>query len=98
MCSVSPYLYPSEVIVVSNTDPDPDINWWIESLKLYDSDRISLNSESELTDNIIGAAQTILRRQFPNIQRFQDTFLAHSLNFSPVLPDKCSVQMLHTGK
>ena len=71
--------------------------WWIEDLKLHESDHVALNGGEELTENIINAAQAIMNMQFLNFCGFQDTALAHNLSFVPVSPDKPSIQILHTG-
>ena len=73
-----------EPIVVSDSDPDPLINWWIEALGLYDTDKKILLSHSELTDSIINAAQILLRAQFPSISGFQNTLFGSKLRFKPV--------------
>ena len=70
---------------------------WIEDLKLHESDHVALNGGEELTENIINAAQAIMNMQFLNFCGFQDTALAHNLNFVPVSPDKPSIQILHIG-
>ena len=88
-------LSPKEEIVISDSDPDPVYNWWIEELGLYECDRDAL-SNGELTDSIINVAQTILSIQFDRIDGFQSTILVHRLKFRPLSPDKHSVQILHT--
>ena len=49
-------LVTSEPVLVSDNDPDPDINWWIQDLFLNQRDREVLQAGKELTDNIINAA------------------------------------------
>ena len=73
------------------------INWWIEALGLYDSDKEVLLSQSELTDNIINAAQILLRAQFPSVGGFQNTLLGNKLQFKPVSKETSSIQIHHTG-
>ena len=87
----------SERILISETDEDPQINWWIEYLSLHDQDELILQSGEELTDNIINAAQMLLSKQFPKVAGFQDTIFAHNLNFRAVSRNVPSVQILHTG-
>ena len=49
---MSVVLVTSEPILVSDNDPDPDINWWIQDLFLNQRDREVLQTGKELTDNI----------------------------------------------
>lgn len=86
-----------EPVVVSDSDSDPLINWWIEALGLHDTDREILLSQSELTDNIINAAQILLSTQFPSIGGFQNTLLGSKLQFKPVSREISSIQIHHTG-
>ena len=94
---VSIVLVTSEPIVVSDNDPDLDINWWIQDLFLNQRDREVLQTGKELTDNIINAAQTLLSEQYPNLKGFQSTCLGHHLDFKPISRGILSVQILHTG-
>ena len=75
-----------------------NLKWWIKDLELYESDFKVLNSGSELTENIINAAQKILLQQFPHMGGFQSTTHLHYLNFQQVSDAVTSVQILHTGR
>ena len=86
-----------DFINVSRSDPDPVINWWIKSLQLFDDDKSVLREGKELTCNIINAAGSLLKQQFPNVQGFQDTVLAHNLKFSPMPVNGLSIQIINTG-
>ena len=85
------------ILYVSDSDPDPNLQWWIKALTLYDDDREILLGDKELTDNIINAAQCLLSVQFQHIAGFQYTILGHNLKFRSVDPNVSSVQILHTG-
>lgn len=71
----------SETVNVSDTDSDPTFCWWIEALRLYESDKDLLLSDSELNDSIIDAAHTILSQQFPSMGGFR-CFLATILTLN----------------
>lgn len=86
-----------EPIDISDSDPDPVCDWWIQPLGLYWDDKTALLSQGELTDNIINAAHTLLSLQFPHIAGLQNTLLGHHLDFMPTSSDLYSVQILHTG-
>ena len=87
----------SEPIVISDSDPDLDINWWIQDLFLNQRDRELLQTGKELTDNIVNAAQTLLSEQYPSLKGFQSTCLGQHLDFKPISQEIPSVQELHTG-
>ena len=72
------------------------MKYWVKELLLYESDYQVLNDGSELNDNIIVAGQSLLAKQFPHINGFQDMILINGLKFHPVQKD--GVQILHTGK
>ena len=82
---------------MSDSDSGPLIKWWIEDLGLYDTDKEILLSQSELTDNIINAAQILLSVQFPSISGFQNTLLGSKLQFKHVSREISSIQIHHTG-
>ena len=84
-----------EVIVLSDSDPDPVCEWWNEDLNLYNVDYEVLTYGKELNDNL-NAVQVLLDAQFPNIEGFQNTVWGHHLDFKPVTFGKLSVQILHT--
>ena len=74
-----------------------ETRWWIEELQLKESDCNTLISGMELNDRLINAAQTVLRKQFPNISGFQNTLRGFRLAFVPI-PQECkAVQVLFTG-
>ncbi len=78
-------LVTSEPIVVSDNDPDPDINWWIQDLFLNQRDREVLHTGKELTDiNVINAAQTLQSEQYPGLKGFQGTYIGYHLDFKPI--------------
>ena len=87
-----------EPCIVSDNDSDVMINWWIEALGLYQSDKEVLLSQRELTDSIINAAQILLSTQFPSIGGFQNTLLGNKLQFKPVSREISSIQIHHTGR
>ena len=72
------------------------MDYWIP-YQLYNCDRQSLEIGMDLTENVINAAQTILKNQF-GMGGFQDTALATYLKFVPISPSVVSVQILHTGR
>lgn len=88
----------NEVVVL--TDPmcedSTTTDYWIRKLNLYTTDYEALQTK-EITGNIVNAAQSLLKKQFPLVQGFQDTVLAHHLKFCPIKPGELSVQVLHTG-
>lgn len=71
--------------------------WWIKSMNLYQADLAALEKGDELNDNIINAAHSLLRRQFPHVSGLQDTLHGYKLTFKSVPSDTLSVQILHTG-
>ena len=50
-----------------------------------------------ITGNIVNAAESSLKKQFPFVQGFEDTVLAHHLKRSAIKPGTLSIQVLHTG-
>ena len=87
-------------ITINEDDPSftDSFHWWIERLRLYHEDRLYLAKGMDVTDNVINAAQKILRRQYAEITGFQDTILGPKLLFKEVPMTQKSVQILHTGK
>ena len=59
-----------DLINVSPSDPDLIFNWWVESLWLFDNDKNVMREGKELTCNIINAAGSLLKQQFPNVLGF----------------------------
>ena len=86
----------NKVIILSEYEPKCSSDYWIEQLHLYGSDYEALQTK-EITENIVNAAQSLLKQKFPLVQGLQDTVLAHHLKFCQIKPDELSVQVLHTG-
>lgn len=85
-------------VIISDKLPIKDKNdWWIKHLKLQESDRVLLLNGSDLNDNLINAAHSLLSSQFSEIEGFQNTILAHHLKFQPVSNSTLSIQILHAG-
>ena len=88
-----------DVKSVSDSDPDPEYDWWIQDLNLEQSDLHILSCDQELNDKLINAAQTLLSRQYPTVSGFQSTLLGTKLGFKPIDSDAAlGVQIFHTGK
>ena len=70
--------------------------WWIKDLHLYLIDKEHLINGSEVSDNVINAAQLLLKHQFPHVAGFQNTILGYNLKFASIssLP---AIQILHSG-
>ena len=77
--------------------PVKDDDWWMKELNLRESNRLILLNGSDLNDNIINAAQRLLKSQFSEIEGFQNTILAHNLKFKPTSSRTLSIQILHAG-
>ena len=61
---------------------------WLPDLKLTDADRqVLLNPLSWLTDNLINAAQQLLRKVFIAISRFEDVACGEALSFEVELSE-----------
>ena len=84
-------------LIITQTSPVKDDDWWIKDLKLRESDRLVLLNGSDLNDSIINAAQHLLKSQFSEIEGFQNTILAHNLKFKPTSSRKLGIQILHAG-
>ena len=70
-------------------------HYWLPDLKLTTEDKkILLNPVGKLTDNIINAAQTLLRAQYPHVPGMQDVVCGVALSFD-VQPEEF-VQILNT--
>jgi hypothetical protein len=81
-----------------NTPPSVKPKWWLEKLKLPNSDLTRLQSGAKLTDTLMNAAQKLLLEQFPFCQSLQDVNLGTLLMFSEINSvDDAAVQILHTG-
>ena len=70
--------------------------WWIKEHNLYIADKECIENGSEVSDNVINAAQTLLKHQFPHILGFQNTLLGYSVKFLSI-SNVPAVQILHTG-
>ena len=90
MCSIK------EPYKITDDDPDPVFNWWIESLHLFISDK-KVIANAGLTTAIIDAAQSLLSAQFPNVAGFQSTVYGQDLKYKPFSGQLPSVQLLNTG-
>ena len=55
--------------------------YWVKELLLFESHYQLLNNGSELNDSIIAAGQSLLAKQFPHVNGFQDTILINGLKF-----------------
>jgi len=86
----------NKLVVLSDHNDNTPTDYWIKELHLYVTDYEALQTK-EITGNIVNAAHSLLKRQFPLVQGMQDTVLAHHLKFHPITPGKLSVQVLHTG-
>ena len=89
------------MIVVNETQSTPPSVKpirWLETLKLSSTDLIRLDSGDYLTDSLMNATQTLLKKQFPHCRSLQDVTLGAPLKFVPVVQgDGPAVQILHTG-
>ena len=55
----------TECIDLTSIEADKPIAFWIKDLQLYEADKQSLSDGKWLTDNIIDAAQALLRQAHP---------------------------------
>lgn len=86
------------VIVVDDTSKSSNVStptMWIPELGLSTYDRDVLLSNGWLTDSIVNAAQTLLRKSNPIISGLQDVTLGLTMSFE-VEPGEF-VQILHNG-
>ena len=56
--------------------------YWLTDLKLYPEDEKCLHDGKWLTDNIIDAAQTLLKETYPHVHGLEPVALAETLSFS----------------
>ena len=91
LCSPCP---DSECVVVSDSDPDP--NFWIQKLDLFEFDLKTLQKGMDITGNIVNAAQMVLKLQF-EVQGLQSTTRSQSLLCNSVPHGVFSIQILYTG-
>lgn len=88
----------AEIIYVSEHATSPNRDWWIKSLKLYQSDRRILLDGEMLNDALINACQKLLSNQFPEILGFENTICGlTSTNFSLKEFAHHGIQILHIG-
>ena len=87
-------LLSADCIVVSDTDPDPD--YWIKELDLFDLDLQCLRDGKDLSENVINAAQVVLKTQF-KVEGFLATAKSQSLKYSSLSESVLCVQILYTG-
>ena len=69
LCTVSfSDLLPSvDLIDLTSSDAGKPIKYWMKDLQLYEADKESLDQGKWLTDNIINAAQVLLKKIHPHI-------------------------------
>ena len=93
MCILTVFL--SDVVFLSDCESESDdaFGFWIRRLGLYQCDLLSLNPNMDLTENIVNAAQTLLKEQY-DVDGCQNTSLAEYGKFIKVSPDKLSVQIV----
>ena len=94
------FFFLPEPYIVSDSDGDPVVEWWIEELKLQETDRKLLLSGSELSDLLVNASQRLLQKQFPRVSGFQSTLLGQrpkDIKFKSFSKGVKSVQILNTG-
>ena len=69
---------------------------WIKNLNLFKSDKKCLESDADVSDKVINAAQALLHLQFPHVSGFQNTLLGEKLKFSSI-SNFPILQIIHTG-
>ena len=69
---------------------------WIKNLNLFKSDKKCLESDADVSDKVINAAQALLHLQFPHVFGFQNTLLGEKLKFSSI-SNFPILQIIHTG-
>lgn len=82
----------------STADHKSPNEFWIESLGLFEHDRHVLLSTQWLNDNIISAAQELLKLSVPDgleIGGLQSPQCGRHLKFKPVVPREKYIQVLH---
>ena len=73
----------AEIIDLTNGSfHEPSTKYWIKDLLLYPSDKQSLVEGDWLTDSVINAAQTLLKKSFLHVGELQPTILAETLGFA----------------
>ena len=66
----------------SSFSPPPPSDWWVKDLLLKPEDKKTLLSGGWLSDHHIGAAQKLLKNQYPHIDGLQSPVLGSRLMFS----------------
>lgn len=77
--------------VVSSSEP------WVPSLGLTNRDLFLLETGDWLEDQHVDAAQTLLKRQFPEVNGLQPPCLGQVLQFSPLPRDGKALQIIYNG-
>jgi hypothetical protein len=69
---------------------------WIKDMKLYKFDReVLLSPTGWITDGIVNAAQSLLKKQFPAVPGLQSVSLGLVMSFD--IQEGEFIQILHTG-
>ena len=68
--------------------------WWLENLNLFEQDRAILEGTDWLNDNIVQAAQTLLKRK-GDVHGLQSPLLGINRQFKPIRPGLAFVQILN---
>ena len=68
--------------------------WWLENLKLFEQDRANLEGTDRLNDNIVQAAQKLLKRK-GNVQGLQSLLLGINRQFKRIRQALAFVQILN---
>ena len=83
-------------IDLTGVKENPSLHW-IKELQLYNSHLYDLHFGRVLSDAHMNAAQTLLRKQFPEIAGLQAICLARYLQFEAVSSQTEGIQIHHTG-
>ena len=68
--------------LTSTVNAGKPIAYWLKDLQLYEADKQSLNHGKWLTDNIMDAAQALLRKAYPYIGGLESVSLGQTLAFT----------------
>lgn len=83
-------------LIPSTSDHKLPDEFWIEGLGLFEHDRDVLLSTQWLSDNIINAAQVLLRLSVPDgLGGLQSPRCGRHRKFKPVVPREKYIQVLH---
>ena len=83
-CNKPPIRIPEETIDLSEeVSPSRKEDCWkiIGTIQLYDSDKICLESDEWMNDNVIFAAEQLLKQQHPHVCGLQDPMLQLTSTF-----------------